>query len=649
MKNQTLGRQFGIWTALLVLLPSLLVMAIYTIGQISVAKDKNLELMSQRVHSQERLINYWLLERVSDVRKLSQLESFRTLDDQQMKEILDVMQQDSINFDSLSYINKEGLFKLSTFSGDIQYPSAMDRPYFQAALVGKEYISDVVIGRNSGMPIINFSSPIFDKNGKFQGLILGSVKTTTLEALLRDNWIGETGEVLLVNQEGIMLTEPRYLKTLIEKGIIKDTAIMELKLSADALRNIQLGQSGTATWINYMDDKVLGAYKYMPERGWTLIGKNSEKEIFAPIYNQLAMMAMGTIFLVMLMIPLTTLITNRIRRPLDWLIEQSDLVATGDYEMVSRDKQPKDIPHELSNLCETFVKMSRKIEYTVDQLKENEAQLESRVTEIQDVNAMLEEEISERQAVEEEIRQLNTVLEQKVNERTMALLNMNVALEKEINEHQMANRALCASRDALVGSEEQLKHYSHELAATNRDLNVLNEDLRRVSFLDGLMGIANRRYFDAFLEREWKQAQREQTSLALLMVDIDFFKAYNDTYGHLAGDDCLKLIGSMLEGMPKRAIDIVARYGGEELAIVLPETDEQGARIVAEKVRAGVEGLGIEHQQSSISTKVTVSVGVAVNIPEQGAVPSMIIAAADQALYLAKREGRNQIRMAKKV
>jgi len=648
MKKQTLRHQFRIWTVLLVVVPSLLVMAIYTIGQLSVAKGKNLELMSQRVYSQERLINYWILERASDVRKLAQLETFKTLDFQQMKGTLRVMQKDSEYFDSLSFIDKEGFFKFSTLNREIQHPSAADRPYFLAALGGEEYISDVVIGRNSGLPIINFSAPIFDKEGNFQGLILGSVKTANLEVLLRDNWIGETGEVLLVNRDGILLTEPRHLKTLIDKGIVKDTAIMKMKLSDDGLRNIQLGQSGTAMWMNEMNDKVLGAYKYMPERGWTIISNNNQQEIFAPIYNQLGMMAIGTLFLVLLMLPLATLITNTTKRPIDWLIEQSDLVARGCYEMLSNEKRPENIPEELGILCDTFVKMSHKIEHTVSKLRENEAQLESKVSEIQDINAILEEEISERQIVEEEIRQLNTALEQKVYERTIALSDMNAALEKEINEHQMANKALRASRDALISSEEQLKHYSNQLAVTNKDLLLLNEDLRRIALSDGLTGIANRRYFDDFLEREWQRAKREKSSLALVMVDIDFFKAYNDTYGHIAGDDCLKMIARLLEAMPKRGIDIVARYGGEELAIVLPATDEQGAKIVAEKVRAGVENLGIEHKKSSISKNVTVSVGVAVMVPEQDAMAPCLIAAADQALYLAKEQGRNQVKVAQK-
>jgi len=422
MQTQTLGRQFRLWTILLVLVPSLMVMAIYTVSQIKVAKQENLELINQRVYSQKRLIDYWMEERINEICKLSKLEDFQTLNEQQMKHFLTFLQQDNKHFDSLSYINKDGFFKISTLNKGIQYPSAIEQPYFQAALAGKEYISDVVIGRNSGLPIINFSSPIFDYAGNFQGLILGSVRTTTLEALLSDNWFGETGEVYLVNREGMLLTEPRYIDLLIKQGFIKDTTIMKHKISDDALRNIRLGQTSTATWLNYRGQKVLGAYQYIPERNWTLIGKINEEEVLGPIYKQLTIMAGGTMFLVLLIIPLATLITNRIKRPLDWLIKQSELITTEHYEMVGQDKHPQNISYELDILCKTFIKMSQKIANTVSLLQKNEA-----------------------------------LLEHKFRERTIALSAMNVVLEEEFAKHQAANKALKDSREALNLSETRYK------------------------------------------------------------------------------------------------------------------------------------------------------------------------------------------------
>ena len=148
-------------------------MVIYTVSQIKVAKQQNLEMISQRVHSQERLIDYWIMERVRNVRELSQNEIFQTLDEQRMKAVFNLKQQHDKNFDALSYIDKDGVLKISTLSSEIKYTLTSGQPYFKEAIAGKEFISDVVIGRNSGLPIINFSVPIFDQDGKFQGLIVG--------------------------------------------------------------------------------------------------------------------------------------------------------------------------------------------------------------------------------------------------------------------------------------------------------------------------------------------------------------------------------------------------------------------------------------------------------------------------------------------
>jgi two-component system, sporulation sensor kinase E len=421
LKTQPLQRQFRLWTTLLVIVPSLLIMMMYTIEQIKVTKQKNLEMISQRVEFQKQLIEYWVSERANFVRKLSNLEAFQTLDEQEMKSTLDVMQRYSKGFDSLSYIDKDGYFKLSTLSKGIKFPSTVGQPYFQAAVAGEEYISDVVIGRNSGLPIINFSSPIYDKEGSFQGLILGSVRTTTVETLLRDNWIGETGEMLLVNHEGTMLIEPRYNNVLVEKGLIEVNSKLKAKLPAEALRNTQRSEKGTGTWEDYLGKRVIGAYQRIPERNWIVIGSISEAEFLAPIYTQIGIMIGGTILLVILILPLATYFMNSIKNPIEWLIEQSNLIAAENYESVGRDRTLKKIPRELNILCETFVNMSHKIENTIGLLKVNEVKLESKMVEIQNVNLMMEQEIIERQNAQMALQQLNARLEEEVDFRTYQL------------------------------------------------------------------------------------------------------------------------------------------------------------------------------------------------------------------------------------
>lgn len=171
-----------------------------------------------------------------------------------------------------------------------------------------------------------------------------------------------------------------------------------------------------------------------------------------------------------------------------------------------------------------------------------------------------------------------------------------------------------------------------------------NLALRRLTHSDGLTGLANRRYFDEYLSSEWARALRESRECALLMIDVDHFKAFNDTYGHLAGDEVLKRVAHAIRSGCTRASDLAARYGGEEFAAVLPATSPGGARMIAEKIRLAVLALNISHASSSTSPILTISIGIAAHIPQAGESPDRLIALADERLYEAKREGRNRAR-----
>lgn len=167
--------------------------------------------------------------------------------------------------------------------------------------------------------------------------------------------------------------------------------------------------------------------------------------------------------------------------------------------------------------------------------------------------------------------------------------------------------------------------------------------LQRLATKDGLTGIANRRCFDEALLAEWHRAQRDQTSLALLLVDVDYFKRYNDTYGHQKGDECLKSVAGALQEKIFRPADLVARYGGEEFVVVMPNTDLHGAQLVAERIQQHVHGLTIPHEASEIDGVVSISVGVAATIPTPRLTAEQLLAAADGALYAAKHAGRNRV------
>ncbi len=216
--------------------------------------------------------------------------------------------------------------------------------------------------------------------------------------------------------------------------------------------------------------------------------------------------------------------------------------------------------------------------------------------------------VKERHRMAETLQKLNDELELRIEERTANLIELNTTLENEIGERKKA--------------EERLKY---------------------LSYVDGLTEISNRRYFDEYFNKEWNRAARNSVSLSLIMIDIDFFKNYNDVYGHPKGDECLKKIAGVVQMSIRRTGDFVARYGGEELIVVLPDTDIKGASHIAETIRANVEAATIEHNKSSVAKAVTVSLGVASATPQRGADSSALIAETDRCLYRAKQEGRNRV------
>ncbi len=205
--------------------------------------------------------------------------------------------------------------------------------------------------------------------------------------------------------------------------------------------------------------------------------------------------------------------------------------------------------------------------------------------------------------------------------------------------------------DLEVLNKQKLEAAYKELAVAYYELEIIKNELDALSHRDGLTGVANRRHFDTVLEREWNAAKREKKFLSLILFDVDYFKKYNDTYGHLAGDDCLCQIAIAASQVIKRPRDTLARYGGEEFAVILPDTDALGASVCAERVRYEIENLNISHISSKINLYVTASLGIStisphlVDLNQGSAIAQQLIKEADLALYQAKREGRNCVKV----
>lgn len=209
----------------------------------------------------------------------------------------------------------------------------------------------------------------------------------------------------------------------------------------------------------------------------------------------------------------------------------------------------------------------------------------------------------------------------------------SVRLQTELAEQLRLRVALAQANTEL---EDKVQQRTQALEEVNHQLEVL-------SVTDALTRLANRRRFDAVWLDEWQRALRQATPLAVIMLDVDHFKAYNDHYGHQQGDECLRRVGEVLLTTVRRAGELVARYGGEEFVVVLPGTSVIHAMAVAESIRANIQAAGIAHAHSGVAAVVTVSLGVAVGIPTQGDVRDALVHAADAALYRAKDQGRNRV------
>lgn len=196
---------------------------------------------------------------------------------------------------------------------------------------------------------------------------------------------------------------------------------------------------------------------------------------------------------------------------------------------------------------------------------------------------------------------------------------------------------------AKMSAMQRIAAMRHRLISVSNDLEKANDELQKLANADGLTGLANRRIIDKYLEKETARSIRSDHPIAVIMIDLDNFKLYNDNYGHIAGDSCLKKVSKVLKNSVRRPEDLVGRYGGEEFCVILPNTDMNGASFVAERIRSDVEGLNIPHAKNITGSVVTLSVGISSRVPGSKSTATQLLSNADKALYKAKSSGKNQV------
>ncbi|MBD2176334.1 GGDEF domain-containing protein [Pseudanabaena sp. FACHB-1998] len=248
-----------------------------------------------------------------------------------------------------------------------------------------------------------------------------------------------------------------------------------------------------------------------------------------------------------------------------------------------------------------------------------------------------------------ELKSQNISLKQQLAAKTIQqeqLSKANHRLQTEIIDRQQTETALRLLLDRLSSEKNDLELILDTTTTHSDTIEAMLYDralsLAREVTVDGLTQIANRRAFDQRLENEWQRLARENSPLSLLLCDVDFFKRYNDRYGHPTGDDCLRAVAKAIESCIRRPADLAARYGGEEFAVILPNTLREGATHIAEQICQAVDNLKIPHEFSYVSKHVSLSIGISTAFPTVRVLSKTLLESADKGLYLAKNNGRNR-------
>jgi diguanylate cyclase (GGDEF)-like protein len=460
------------------------------------------------------------------------------------------------------------------------------RPWYQAALTTKEGIwTSIYPGFTPGTIFVAASQPLHNRNGKLLGVSGVDVSLSGIQKFLSENLVSSTGQVFLVEKSGLLIASSSQelpFRRLADKSPQR----------IDALHSKTPLISAATRFIN----KNLGGFKSIQHSQDFQFDNAGQRYLGRALPFSHKQGLDWSIVIVMPAADVMSKIQSSTNMTIWLCLLASGLVIVVNSYLGRWLAKPI---MDLSQASQGIVQGD--FSYYPQSNHPNVHEISNLVVSVGQMSQEIQES---RQQLEEYSRSL----EQQVVDRTQAL-------EEEIGRRSAAEEAL----------------------------HLVNKELAAIAYLDGLTQIANRRQFDDRLLQEWRRLQREKSPLSIIMCDVDYFKQYNDTYGHCGGDDCLKEVAKAIEAAARRAADLTARYGGEEFVALLPNTPLTGALEVAKLIQQRVKSLQMPHAKSAISEYVTLSFGVSSIIPNDASTPEELLLRADRALYQAKQAGRNQI------
>ena len=505
-----------------------------------------------------------------------------------------------------------------------------DRSYYQAVMQsGETVVSNPLIARSNGHPSIVIAEPIKDEDQRVVGVLIADIELHAVTKKINNIKLGKAGYASLVDADGQLLLHPD------EEKLDQQEDLSQLP-PVKAVLNRQTG----VVEYDYEGQKKLAAFSYIPKTGWGLIVQqplgNALREINAIKEMMLMIALLAAVFAGLIGIIAAKMTT----KPLADIAKTIESLAEGNMDVKSR----VTTQDEIGQLAATFNDMVAELRARTTALQASEEKHRSLVEHI--CIGVYREIIDDQPRITYANPSLVSMLGCDSAEKLLSVplsayfwsLEEFDAIHADVEQmHMVKNREVRLRRHdgtILWGSIMAVKHFDSQrgvfcidgavrditeqkqaketlrqayaqleqkVSDRTQELTLLNEKLNLISLQDGLTNIANRRYFNGFLERELQRAKREQKSIAFILLDVDYFKLYNDTYGHFAGDQCLKSIAGALQGSVKRATDLVSRYGGEEFAVILPDTDQDGALIVGKRILARIKALNIQTDTSPIS------------------------------------------------
>ncbi|MEF3306392.1 diguanylate cyclase [Paenibacillus sp. GYB003] len=489
-----------------------------------VMKEREIHAALQEAIDLQRLfIDKWKTERLADMIYLAESPAARSGHIRDMGNQFRTFQKTHAEFDSISFANADGKLVLTMtepFDVDVR-----DRDYFQAARDGKTFVTDAMTGRVSGKPVLAFTAPVYDANGLFAGVVIGTVQLSSLDAIVNEFRFGENGETFLLNKDGYRITRLKGEPDVPRTGEPYTT---------DIYRRAVTGERDGKAYRNFNGEFVVGAYAWSSDRRWLLVGETRTQDVYKPYYRLLAALVAVSALILLLAYSAAMLFTRKISALLGHLLDGTKRIRAGQYGYRIDPSVTESAPTELKELSDNFNIMSDKLERTVRLLEES-------------------------------------------------------------------------------------------------------------AVVDHLTEVYNRRFLMNEGAKIEEAAARAGKPSCILLIDVDYFKQINDTYGHLVGDRVLKHAAALLVACVRNS-DVAARYGGEEFVVLATGCGLSQGRELAERIRTWVLNSPYRDEEREIA--ITVSIGVAESNPRRTYGTNTLedmIERADKALYRAKHRGRNRV------